>query len=226
MPVNFSYHFGREGQGLRSRLGLTTQPGHAILVHLVVVVIFGVFLPWWLGIQFLDPVTISAYSCLGVLFAAPAAAQGFAGDRPQSMSEALARIAMAVLYGEFMTAAILLAGFMTLFMTHLRVLIAPDFVSLTEAAALGISGSLALASIAAVVGLVLPKGAARMVLRVIFLTLLVLFFFRSRWLPDIELTGTAVCLVVAAAAILALRPLLARPAVASQEGEGALPGHD
>jgi hypothetical protein len=205
MPENLSYHIGREGQGLRSRLGLKTEPLQAILVHITVVVVFGVFLPWWLGFQFLDPVTIAAYSCLGVLFAAPAAAQGFAGDRPQSMSEALARIAVAAVYGEAMAIVILVAGFMTIFMTHARVLLAPDFVSLGEAAALGISGSLALASIAAVVGLTLPKGAARMVLRVIFLSLLLLFFFRSRWLPDVELTGTALCLAVTVAAIVALR---------------------
>jgi hypothetical protein len=97
---------------------------------------------------------------------------------------------------------------MTIFTTHARWLLAPDFVSLAEAAALGISGSLALAAIAAVVGLLLPKGAARMVLRIIFLGLLVLFFFRSRWLPDVELTGTAFCLAVAVAAIAALRRLI------------------
>lgn len=208
MPENLSYHLGLEGQGLRSRLGLNTQPVQTILVHITVVVVFGVFLPWWLGFQFLDPVTIAAYSCLGVLFAAPAAAQGFAGDRPRSLSEALARIAMAVLYGEVMAIVILLTGFMTIFTTHARWLLAPDFVSLAEAAALGISGSLALAAIAAVVGLLLPKGAARMVLRIIFLGLLVLFFFRSRWLPDVELTGTAFCLAVAVAAIAALRRLI------------------
>jgi hypothetical protein len=211
MPENLSYHIGREGQGLRSRLGLQAQPIQTILLHITVVVVFGVFLPWWLGIQFLDPVTIAAYSCLGILFAAPAAAQGFAGDRPGSMSEALARIAVAVLYGEAMAIAILLAGFMTIFMTHARVFLAPDFVSLGEAAALGISASLALASIAAVVGLMLPKSAARMVLRVIFLSLLLLFFFRSRWLPDVELTGTALCLAVTVAAIVALRRFIVTP---------------
>ena len=80
--------------------------------------------------------------------------------------------------------------------------------ALAEAAALGLSGSLALAAIAAVVGLLLPKGAARMVLRIIFLGLLMLFFFRSRWLPDVELTGTALCLGVTAVAIAALRRMI------------------
>src|SRR5580693_2257604 len=139
MPENLSYHLGREGQELRSRLGLKAEPLRAILVHIAVVVVFGVFLPWWLGIQFLDPVTIAAYSCLGVLFAAPAAAQAFADQRPHSMSDALAGIAIAALYGEAMAIVILLAGFMTIFMTHARVLLTPDFVGLGEAAALGLS---------------------------------------------------------------------------------------
>jgi hypothetical protein len=215
MPENVSHNLGRQRQGLGSRLGFKTQPIGTILVHIAVVVVFGIFLPLWLGIQFLDPVTIAAYSCLGVLFAAPAAAQAFADQRPHSMSDALAGIAIAALYGEAMAIVILLAGFMTIFMTHARVLLTPDFVGLGEAAALGLSGSLALASIAAVTGLLLPKGAARMVLRIIFLGLLVLFFFRSRWLPDVEISGTVLCLAVAVVAIVALRRLIANPESAS-----------
>jgi len=211
MTENFSQHFGREGQGLRSRLGLETQPVRTILLHLAVVAVFGVFLPKWLGVQFLDPVTIAAYSCLGVMFAAPAAAQAFAGERPRSMGEALTRIAVAALYGEMMAIVILIAGFMTMYMTLARVFLVVDFVSLGEAAALGISGSLALAAIAAVVGLLMPPGAARMALRVIFLGLLMLFFFRSRWLPDVEVSGTVVCLAVAVVAMIALRQLIGNP---------------
>ena len=36
---------------------------------------------------------------------------------------------------------------------------------------------------------VTPKSMARMALRVVFLGLLMLFFFRSRWLPDVEFRG-------------------------------------
>ena len=204
MPNDIFHHFGQESKILRGRLASGGGPGRTILVHIAVVVVFGVFLPWWLGLQFLDPVTIAAYSCLGVLFSAPAAAQAFAIERPGSISEALARIAVTVLYGEMMAIAILAAGFITIFSTHSRALLAPDFVSLSEAAALGLSGSLAMAAIAAWLTLRLSAGASRMALRVIFLGLLLLFFFRSRWLPDVEVTGTLVCLAIAAVAMVAL----------------------
>jgi hypothetical protein len=205
MAGSLSTHFREEGRGFRTRLGLDIRPVRTILVHLAVVAVFGVFLPFWLGIQFLSPVTIDAYACLGVLFAAPAAAQAFAGERPQSMKEALARVAMAALYGEVMGLAILFAGFMTMFFTPSRMFLVFDFVSLGEAIALGIAASLALSSIAGLVGLLSSPGVARMATRVMFLALLLLFFFRSQWLPDVIVTGTLVCLGLAIAAISALR---------------------
>jgi len=209
MSENVSTYLGQEGRELGTRLGFEAKPLRTILVHIAVVVVFGVFLPWWLGVQFLDPVTIAAYACLGVLFAAPAAAQAFAGPRPQSLREALARIVIATLYGELMAVAILLAGFGTIFMTPARAFLTLDFVSLGEAGALGLAGSFALASIAALIGLLLPPGAARMALRVIFLTLLMLFFFRSRWLPDVAVIGSLVCVGAALAAIAAVRNVIA-----------------
>ena len=203
MPDNIFHHFVEESKVLRGRLASSGGPARAILVHIAVVGVFGVLLPLWLGFQFLDPVTIAAYACLGVMFSAPAAAQAFATARPRSVIEMLARIAVTVLYGEIMAIAILAAGFITFFSTHSAVF-GVDFVSLAEAAALGLSGSLAMAAIAAWISLRLSAGASRMAIRIIFLGLLMLFFFRSRWLPDVEVSGTLVCLGIAAVAMVAL----------------------
>jgi hypothetical protein len=183
------------------------RPVRTILVHIAVVAVFGVFLPWWLGYQFLDPVTITAYCCLGVMFAAPAAAQAFADSRPQSMRDALKRIATAAIYGEGMALVILIAGMMTAYFRS-RALFVLDARGLVEPILLGASGSLALASIAAIIGMILSKGAARMALRLIFLGLLMLFFFRSRWLPDVQVSGTAVCLGLTVFTLAALRQLI------------------
>jgi hypothetical protein len=193
---------------------LDAQPLRTMLVHVAVVAVFGVFLPWWLGVQFLDPVTIAAYSCLGVLFAAPAAAQAFAGEKPRLMSEAVTRIVLAALYGEMMAIAILIAGFTTILLTPARAFLTLDFTSLAQASALGLSGSIAIAAIAALIGMLLPPGASRMALRVIFLGLLMLFFFRSRWLPDVEVTGSLLCLAAAIGSLAALRYLIASRASA------------
>ena len=66
----------------------------AVILHLVLIAIFGVFLPLREGLGFLEPIMITAYACLGVLFAAPAAAKAFSKGRPQSMSEAAVRVAL------------------------------------------------------------------------------------------------------------------------------------
>lgn len=74
----FSYRLKQEGSRLGARLGWQGSGRYrVILVHVALVAVFGVFLPWMKGIDFLDSVMTAAYACLGVLFAAPAAAQAF-----------------------------------------------------------------------------------------------------------------------------------------------------
>ena len=197
-----AYHLRRAGVDFGSRFG-----PRIIMLHIAIVALFGVWWPWMKGIEFLDPVFLLAYACLGILFAAPTAAQAFAGDRPQSMSGAIARIAVAVIYGELMAGLILLAGLMTVYTTR-RVPFAPELDSLALAAALGVAGSIALAAVAAWITLRFSGTAARGALRAIFLLLLVLFFFKSRWLPEVAGAGALLCLAVAAAAMFAVKTAL------------------
>jgi hypothetical protein len=194
-----SYYLRREGLEMRSRFGL-----RAILIHLLVIAVFGVALPWMRGIEFLDPVMTAAYACLGLLFSAPAVAQGFALARPSSMTEAMVRIAIAVTYGEAMAITILLLGFATVYATN-RFAPPPDVLSLAEACALGITASVALTSIAAWITLQFSAGIARNTMRVLFLLLLYLFFLKARWLPDIAIQGSIMCVGVAILAIFAIR---------------------
>ncbi len=209
---SFPYHLRDEGRALWSRVGIGRPDGYRILlIHLALVGVFGVFLPWTKGLEFLDSVITSAYACLGVLFAAPAAAQAFAADRPGTMAGAMARILMAVLYGECMAAAILLAGFVTVYLTRLgRVIFAPDIETLAFAVALGMAASLALATAAASITLLFSANAARNALRILFLLLLVIFYYRSGWLPDVAGRAALACLAVAAAEIFAVRFALRR----------------
>src|SRR5579863_661916 len=112
----FTYRLKQEGIRLGARLGWEGSGRYrVVLIHVALVAVFGVFLPWMKGIDFLDSVMTAAYACLSVLFAAPAAAQAFSEERPRSMTTAAACIAIAVLYGEFLTFVILLAGFMTVY---------------------------------------------------------------------------------------------------------------
>jgi hypothetical protein len=210
--TGFSSHLREEGRALRSRLGIGRAGGYrVILLHVALVAVFGVLLPWWYGLQFLDPVTLAAYTCLGVLFAAPAAAQAFVRPERPSWMEAMARVAAAVAYGECMAVAFLSAGLVTVYATHWHgLMLAPDVVTLATAGALGLTGSLALAAGAAWITLRFSAGVARGALRVVFLSLLFLFFFRSRWLPDVAGIGAVVCLAVAVLMLIALRTEVTR----------------
>jgi hypothetical protein len=208
-PVqSFPNHFSSESAGLRSRIGLAGG-WRGWLIHVLVVGTFGVFLPWMRGIEFFDPVMLSAYACLGILFAAPAAAQAFAAERPSSMAEATARIAVAVIYGEVMVIAILMAGFATVYLSHTFLPIAPDLPGLAMANGFGLAASFAMSAVAGWIALKFSAVAARSAMRVMFLGLLVLFFFYSRWLPDVIGIGALVAVVVAAVALLGLRRLVA-----------------
>ncbi len=205
--AHFSNHLRRESAGLRLQVGLGGWRG--LLIHILVIGTFGIFLPWMRGIEFLDPVMLSAYACLGILFAAPVAAQAFAVERPASMSEVMARIAVAVVYGEVMVIAILMASFATVYLTHTFLPIAPDLPGLGRANGFGVAASFAMAAVGGWIAIRFSASAARSMMRVIFLGLLILFFFYSRWLPDVVGIGALAALAVAAVALLGLRRLVA-----------------
>ncbi len=176
-----------------------------MLLHLALVAVFGILIPWWKGVDFFDPVITAAYACMGIIFAAPAAAQAFSADRPQSMKEALRRMGRAVLYGEGLAAIFLVVGVLTVSLTHGPRLMLPELDVLGETAVLGLAGSVAVAALAGWVTLRFSATAARMMMRLIFLSLLLAFFYSARRLPDVALQGAAYCVAVAALAVLLLR---------------------
>jgi hypothetical protein len=185
-----------------------------IVIHLALLAVFGVFVPWMKGLEFTDPAILSAYLCMSVVFAAPSAAEAFSSnDAPRSMAEASARILVAVFYGETLVVTMLLTGLVTLVSTHPRAaLFPPDLPTLAAAGVLGITASFALAAAAAWITLRFSANAARSALRVIFLVLLLMFYYWSRWLPDFALTGALVCVILGIAMMLGLRGLLKRAA--------------
>jgi hypothetical protein len=205
----------REGTTFVARVGIGRPGGSRIvLTHLALLAVFGVFLPWMKGLEFTDPTILCAYLCMSVVFAAPSAAEAFSENPPASMTETAVRIAGAVFYGECLVAVMLLTGIATVAATHphAAALFPPDWVTLAGAGALGITASFALGAAAAWITLRFSANAARGALRVIFLLLLLMFFYWSRWLPDFAGTGVLVCLVLTAAMLLGLRSLLKHPA--------------
>lgn len=176
-----------------------------MLLHLVLVAVFGILIPWWKGVGFFDPVITAAYACMGTIFAAPAAAQAFSAERPQSMREALLKAGRAVLYGEALAAIFLMTGIATVSLTHGPRLMLPELDVLAETALLGLAGSMAVAGLSGWVTLRFSVTAARVMMRLIFLTLLIAFFYSARRLPDVAFAATAYCVAIAAVAVLLLR---------------------
>jgi hypothetical protein len=165
------------------------------------VLVFGVVVPRLKGLAFFDPVLISAYACIGMVFSGPSAAQAFK-TKPGSLGEALRWLFESVLFGEIMAAVMLVAGILTVYVTHLRsVFFLPNLASLATSLVLGLAGSLALATMAGWLTLRFSAGVARGALRIVFLALLVLFFLNAQWLP--AAAGLAVAVALALAAVFA-----------------------
>jgi len=125
----------------------TELPLGTVILHLVLIAIFGVFLPLRKGLGFLEPIMITAYACLGVLFAAPAAAKAFSKGRPQTMREAGLRAAKAVGYGEGLALVMLIAGVVSVSVAQGRALY-PELDVMGLGIALGLDASTALALLA------------------------------------------------------------------------------
>jgi hypothetical protein len=166
-------------------------------IHLALLVVFGLYLPWLKGAGFMDPALPTIYACLGPLFAAPALIQllreGDSGWRTTS-----ARIAAATAYGEVMTLGLLFLALATVLITHpLAYLYLPDPILLGEALLLGFGLTLALTAMAAWITIQFSGRMAMVALRVLFLLLFGLFFLRSWWLPTIAGWGALAALILA-----------------------------
>ena len=186
------YHVGTE---LRLR---------TVILHLVLIAIFGVFLPLRKGVGFLEPIMITAYACLGVLFAAPAAASAFSKGRPQTMREAGVRAAKAVGYGEGLALVMLIAGVVSVSVAQGRALY-PELDVLGEGVLLGLAASTALALFSGWMTLRFSAAWARVGMRLVFMGLLILFVLQGSRLPEIWLRGVELSVALSALMVILLR---------------------
>jgi hypothetical protein len=155
------------------------------LLILAIVIAFGIFIPWIKGLDFLDPVMILAYSCLALLFVAPAAAEAFAGRQFASRAAALARMGAVLAYGWGIAALILAAGIATVnaMNWHGR-LIAPSPKLLAAALLLSLAASAAVIALTGLLTRRLTARGVKSVLRLGFLALLLALAFGNRALPE------------------------------------------
>jgi len=199
----------QEASNLRTRLGFQGAGWiRALPMYLLVIGVFGLFLPWQRGRDFLDSVILGAYACLGVVFAAPAAAPEF--ERFPTIQTALARVAISVFYGELVAGAMLVLGITTVYVSRGgRIVVGPDLRSLAECAAFGLMLSWAVSTATVWISIRSSPRAAKTAVRLVFLGLLVAFYLRSGWLPAVALRGAEISLLVSILLLLALRTNLA-----------------
>jgi hypothetical protein len=194
--------FFAEIRSFASRIGSL----RSILLHLALLAAFGIMVPQWKGVDFLDSPVLGAYACLGLIFAGPAAAQAFPEGISSSFSQSKPRILVSVLYGELVALALLGAGIATVYLTHRGSFIpSPDWESLAKSVMFGVAASGMLASLAALVAVRFSRGKAVICLRLVFFGLLILFYYRGQSLPEVGLSGATACLAMAGLFILLLK---------------------
>jgi hypothetical protein len=159
--------------------------------QVVLFAVFAVWLPLQKGLSFLDPVALGAYASLGVIFAAPAAASGVPVFR-------------AVRNGLALSWAMLLIGAGTVYFSR-TVVVGPDLRSLAECGLFGLGLSFAVASIVAFTAGRASVSIAKIVARLLLLSLLALFYFWSGWLPAVAWRGAALCAGIAAVFLILSR---------------------
>lgn len=156
------------------------------LVVLVVVVTFGILVPWYKGFLILDPRILGAYACLALLFVAPATAD-LSQEQQSEMTPAtlLARIGVIVSYGWAVTVVILITALVTLNLTNRRAgLITPPWGLCAALLVFSLAGSSTVATASAVLARYFSAAGAKSILRAFFLLVLMVLAFSSRLLPD------------------------------------------
>src|SRR5271165_652779 len=155
------------------------------LLILGIVAIFGICLPWYKGLDFLDPVIIAAYALLAVFFVAPASAEAFAGRNPTPRSEILRRSGTLLAYGWGIALMVLAAGLISVNfkMWHGHALM-PKTSFLVAVLLLGLTLSAVVIAISAILARRMTARTIKGILRLAFLAILIAVGFGNRLLPD------------------------------------------
>ena len=157
----------------------------AILV-LGFAILFGIFLPWYRGLDFLDPVMIIAYACLALLFVAPASAEAFASEREGPSTRGAIRTSVLVLaFGWGLAVLVLIAAIVTVNLTHWHgYLLAPSAKLLIAALLLSLTASVVVIGGCALLSRKFSASSVKGFVRLGYLIVLGLLAFSSRFLPE------------------------------------------
>jgi hypothetical protein len=151
------------------------------LIILVIVLVFGVLVPWYRGLSFLDSMTIVVYACMSLLFVAPTAAETFgAPASTRSSIDILPRTGMILAYGWGTSVLMLAAGVLTVNFAYWQGrMLTPPVATLGSALLLGFTASVAMIAATALMARQLGPRTTKNILRVLFLLLLLAWRFTA-----------------------------------------------
>jgi hypothetical protein len=174
-------------EGTISRTGILVSSFmmRQALVLLVVVVSFGIVVPWYQGVAFLQPWVVGCYGCMSLLFVAPAAA-GLWAAIPDNLSPLalLGRLAALAGYAWGVAVLTLAAAVVTLDLISGRWPLAPTRILLAAVLVFSLAASLATAALSALLARCFSAGAATTILRGLFLGALLVFVMAPRVFPE------------------------------------------
>lgn len=155
-----------------------------------VVIAFGILVPLYKGVGFLDARIVAAYACLALLFVGPASAElASAENRDSPVSELLAKIAIIVAWGWGITLLILATAVVTVNIANRRgTFFTPPLPYLAALLLFSLTASVAIAMLCALLSRRLSAPAIKAILRAAFLVILLVIVFGWRLLPD-SVTG-------------------------------------
>ena len=172
-----------------------------VISNLLLIIVFGIALPWNKGLAFLDPLMLSAYGCLGALFTAWNAAFSFQRGASVKKIEIGRVILSAMLRGMGLVVILLAIGTTTVNFGRSGSIALPLLDVLGEALLLGVTAGGALALLAGWLTLNFSSQTAMQGLRVVLVLCVVAFYQWPERLPENLLTGSAIS--VACGALLA-----------------------
>lgn len=189
------------------------------LIILAIVLVFGVLVPWYRGLSFLDSVTIVVYACMSLLFVAPTAAEAFGAPASRPSIEILPRTGMILAYGWGISLLMLAAGILTVNLAYWQGrMLTPPATMLGSALLLGLSASLAMIAGTALIARKLGPRSTKNILRVLFLLMLLAWRFTANpHLTTSEIQGLSLIAsgIFALAAIVLLTLLMRKSALPS-----------
>lgn len=181
MPVTLT----GEWNTIVRQTGLAGSRRRGLVLLVLVTVMFGVYLPYAKGFDFLDVLMLTAYALMSGVFAGPAGIGLVAPPAPYpSPGEARIKIMAAALHGWAVAGGIAVLGIAAVNAFHWigRPVLPPAKV-LLGAAAVALCCSVCIAALGVALGLRFPPLTAQGILRLIFLAVLGLLVFREQIFP-------------------------------------------